>query len=74
MFTLPIGAPDVVGDPEPRGHITLRTEPDVFRTAFITLTNMYVKRYGMLKEEQSYPDLGQPTRTCSCSRSIMWRT
>jgi hypothetical protein len=60
MFTLPIGAPDAVGDPKPQGKITLRAEPDVFRTAFMTLTAMYLKRYGMLKEEQPYPDLGQP--------------
>ena len=59
MFTLWIGDPDAEDDPETPDDITLGGEPDV-RRAFMTLTDIYVKRYGMLNEGQPYPDLGQP--------------
>jgi hypothetical protein len=56
MFTLWIGDPDAEDDPETPDDITLGGEPDV-RRAFMTLTDIYVKRYGMLNEGQPYPDL-----------------
>jgi hypothetical protein len=56
MFTLRIGDPDALDDPEPQDNIPLGGKPDVWR-AFKTLTGMYVKRYGILNEGQPYPDL-----------------
>jgi hypothetical protein len=52
MFTLRIGDPDA----ETQDDISLGGELDVFWT-FKTLTDMYVKRYGMLNKGQLYPDL-----------------
>jgi hypothetical protein len=56
MFTLSIVDPDAKDDPVPQDVITLGAETDVCR-AFMTLTDMYVKRYGKLNKGQPYPDL-----------------